>query len=150
MYERMKFITGFDEELSGDPPQIDEEFLKVFKALLLNQTVAENAFSRASKRVFREYTSGGEFLRAEDARALRPVWVGLTSIVLSVDTHNSDQCRPLSKELQDLVHSLGGYLNLSRGDGGNLVLIEPLKSEIQAVGTSDYKFTLKQRWSRRE
>ena len=150
MYQGMKIITGFETELKeeiDDTRELNEEFVKVFKALDHDIEVAENAFARASKRAFRRYSEGGKFTEAKDARELRPTWLAEATVVLPVKGFDDYALAAMASEMQQLVVMLGESFKSTADDASNLALIDPLKCRIQRISEHDYKFTIKQMWA---
>jgi len=146
----MQIITGFETEHNEGPTEaqvINEDFIKVFKALEHDREVAENAFTRASKRAFKKYTEGGCFLEAKNARELRPTWVSEASVVLTVN--GFDEAAQAS-ELQQVVMMLGKAFESTLDDASQAALIEPLKCTITMITDKDAKFTIKQMWAPHE
>jgi hypothetical protein len=146
----MKIITGFETELKEeieDTQELNEEFIKVFKALDHDIEVAENVFARASKRAFRDYTEGGKFTEAKDARALRPTWLAESTVVLPVKGFDDVALVSMAAELRQLVVMLGESFKSTADDPAHLALIDPLKCRIQRISEHDYKFTIKQMWA---
>lgn len=146
----MKIITGFETELKeeiDDKRELNEEFIKVFKALDHDIEVAENAFARASKRAFRAYSDGGKFTEAREARDLRPTWIAEATVVLPVKAFDDAALEMMATEMQQLVVMLGESFKSTAVEPSKLALIDPLKCRIQRVSEYDYKFTIKQMWA---
>jgi hypothetical protein len=147
----MKIITGFEEELSAEGPSeaqvINEDFIRVFKAIQHDIEVAENAFTRAAKRAFKKYSEGGVFTESKDARDMRPTWVSESTVVLPVGRFDDPALAAMAADLQQLVVMLGKAFESTTDEPSQVSLIDPLKCRIQRVTDLDYKFTIKQMWA---
>jgi hypothetical protein len=149
-----KVVTTFDS--SSPPPRGEEqellsgnfEFTTVFEALRHSQEVAENAFSRCAKKLFRDLlTADGVRIKLvmPDEDPVYPIWlVGATITVHVLGQYDeplwASYLENLVSEQADLVHRL-------RDENGVIRLIGPLSTRISEIGDRIFSFSLKQKWS---
>jgi hypothetical protein len=139
----MQLITMFNSDPVDESKDYLEDFQGVFKLLVEDQMLAENAFAKVAKRAFRDQLNLRAKIRMiqQDELLRAPLW----SVSASVALYSFPGHIPDAGALVHLTSILSESLSVSSG-GKQVVLPAPLVSSISEVSKSLYSFSLKQKW----
>ena len=145
----MKMITAFEETFSDTDSQSNssiKDYEQISKALQHDFNVAENIFSRNSKKELKRYLTeklkhGFSMKSAAECRGLWPFWVTDNSVAVSVL-----ELEHIGLILSSLVQNMGQGI-VDQVKDSPLTLVDPLQTGISRVGVDVYLFRLKQKWT---
>lgn len=150
----MEIVTEFESippRPDQQPAPLDQEYANVFDAMMHSLEVAQNVLARAAKRDLNKRLEDALRWQASEARDYFPQWINSADVVLRVPKFSSEEewkrlKSSLGIKVAETVSGLASAI-LSTKPGGQLVFIEPLKTDIKIVGNRIARFCLKQKWT---